>query len=169
MLIHLYIIFSFKILTKILLAPRFTLLVTYKKIFFSTRSIEVLLKYSTFCEDIFFSFTHRYIHSLHSCCSLSNSIFQKYTLTSVLHDARRCFSKKVLLSKAFNNKFLYSNMFIAFAMRMFIKKYQGYPENNASKLTWFEKLDFKMDLLTSLRSRDVKTKENSLRNVALHK
>lgn len=60
-------------------------------------------------------------------------------------------------------------MFIAFAMRMFIKKYQGYPENNASKLTWFEKLDFKMDLLTSLRSRDVKTKENSLRNAALHK
>lgn len=54
-------------------------------------------------------------------------------------------------------KFLYNNMFIAFVMRMFIEKFQGYPEDNTSKLT-FEKLDFKVDLLTSLRSRDVKTK-----------
>lgn len=38
---HLYIPFSFKIITLIFLAHRFTLLVTYNKFFFPTRSIKV--------------------------------------------------------------------------------------------------------------------------------
>lgn len=81
------------------------------------------------------------------------------------------FSKKSIIDKGVQQKkkFLYNNTFIAFVMRTLIKKFQGYPEDNASKLTWFEKLDFKVDLLTSLRSRDVRTKQNSLRNAALHK
>lgn len=29
---------------------------------------------------------------------------------------------------------------------------EGYLEENASKLTWFEKLDFMVNLLTSLRT-----------------
>lgn len=38
-------------------------------------------------------------------------------------------------------------------MGTFNKEFQeGYPEENASQLTWFEKLDFMLNLLTSLRT-----------------
>lgn len=50
-------------------------------------------------------------------------------------------------------------------MRPFIKTFQeGYPEGSASKLTWFEQFDFIVDL----RTRDVSTEQDGLRNAALH-
>lgn len=41
----------------------------------------------------------------------------------------------------------------AFVMGTLNKEFEeGYLEENASKLTWFEKLDFMVNLLTSLRT-----------------